>query len=166
MLKIFHKSKDDNADEIERLHSEGNIEDYTIKVHSAKSSARIIGAYEFGEKAQLLENAGKEGDTEYIEAHHVEFIKDFRRLKEIISPMFAKKEEDKPEADEDVINEVYEEIKAAAEEMNCDVLENALEKIGKYSIPKKDEPFFKKIRSAAEKYDYIALKDLFSESGS
>ena len=88
MLEMFHKLYDENVSELKKFYSEGNIDEYTIKVHSVKSSGKIIGAYEFGEKAQLLENASKEGDTEYIEAHHEELLKDLRGLKEIIEPLF------------------------------------------------------------------------------
>ncbi len=161
MLKIFHRLNDEHAAELERLYSEGNIDEYTIKVHSVKSSGRIIGAYEFGEKAQLLENAGKEGNTEYIEANHNELIKDFRRLKEIIAPLFPKKK-DKPEADRELLRDVLKEIKSASEEMNCEKIESALERIEKFSIPENDEPYFTKIRSAAEKYDYRTINDLFA----
>ena len=46
--------------------------------------------------------------------------------------------------------------------MNCEKIESALERIEKFSIPENDESLFTKIRSAAEKYDYGTINDLFA----
>ena len=47
-----------NADELEKLLQEGDYENYTIKVHALKSSARLIGAEELSETARKLEAYG------------------------------------------------------------------------------------------------------------
>ncbi|MBQ4270658.1 MAG: response regulator, partial [Clostridiales bacterium] len=54
LLKIFYESMDEKAAEIEHLYNDNDINNYTIKVHALKSSARLIGAAEFGEMAQEL----------------------------------------------------------------------------------------------------------------
>ena len=53
---------------------EDNYENYTIKVHALKSSARLIGAIGLSQKAEALEMAGKEGNIEYIRKHNDEAI--------------------------------------------------------------------------------------------
>ena len=58
-LEIFYKNIEKNASEIERMLEEGDIENYTIKVHALKSSARLIGATSLSEDARRLEEYGR-----------------------------------------------------------------------------------------------------------
>ena len=44
----------------------GDIENYTILVHSLKSSAALVGAMKLSEEAALLEKAGNAGNMDYI----------------------------------------------------------------------------------------------------
>ena len=90
VLEIFCDSIDEKTDEIEGYYKEGNYKDYTIKVHALKSSARIIGATEFGEEAQSLEDAGKREDIDYIREHHEDFIRKFKSFKEPLSTALRK----------------------------------------------------------------------------
>lgn len=53
---------------------------YRIIVHSMKSSAKTIGAELVSEHARLSELAAAEGNAEYIEKRHEEFISEFRTL--------------------------------------------------------------------------------------
>ena len=65
-LKLFAESAMDKADEIERYLREEDWENYTIKVHALKSSARLIGAMPLSEAAkhqEALGNAAKGNDT-------------------------------------------------------------------------------------------------------
>ena len=81
VLKVFLDTADENTQELERLLRESDLEGYTTLVHSLKSSARTIGAMELGEKALMLEKAGRNGDMAYINAHHGDFLKDYQALK-------------------------------------------------------------------------------------
>ena len=65
-LTVFASSIRDKSDEIERLCNEEDYETYTLKVHSLKSMARLIGANLLSSLAADLEYAGKHGDTETI----------------------------------------------------------------------------------------------------
>ncbi|MBQ6735596.1 MAG: DegV family EDD domain-containing protein [Lachnospiraceae bacterium] len=64
-LKLFAESAKAKADEIEAFLREEDWENYTIKVHALKSSARLIGATALSEDAKALEalgNMAKETD--------------------------------------------------------------------------------------------------------
>ena len=88
ILEVFYRSIDERADEIEGYYKDERWEDYTIKVHALKSSARIIGATEFSEMAKELEFAGKEDRIDYIREHHDGLMEYFGRLKEELEPVF------------------------------------------------------------------------------
>ena len=159
LLKIFYSTLDEKADEIQRFYEQEDWKNYTIKVHALKSSARIIGATEFGEKAQLLENAGKEGDERYILTEHERFMSEYRSFKSTLEPIFEEKQEDKPEADPELMADVYEELLAAAEDMDCDRIFDTFAELEHYSIPEREKDRWKRIKEAAERYDYEAVAE-------
>ncbi len=166
LLRIFYESLDDKADEIEGFYQTGNISDYTIKVHALKSSARLIGATAFGEEAQLLENAGKSDDLDYIRSHHDDFMKKCRSFKEPLAEVFAEKEdEDKPEADADFLRDAYDEIREAAASMDSDLLDSILGEMKRYRIPAQEQARWKQVLEAADRFDFEAIGTLLAKPG-
>ncbi len=165
LLKIFYDSMDSKAEEIEKLYNEGDLKNYTIKVHALKSSARIIGALEFAEKAQELENAGKSDDEEYILKHHGPFIDEFKTFKDPIGEALGISADsgDKPEADEELLNAKIEEIRTAADDMDCVALEEIFDELSAYSIPADRKELFDKVKSAADDFDYDTILELLGE---
>lgn len=59
-LRQFFEDAEQNASELERLLNENDFDNYTIKVHALKSSARLIGAADLSEKARRLEEMGNQ----------------------------------------------------------------------------------------------------------
>ena len=53
ILNVFYRTADGNANEIDKLYDEGDIENYTIKVHALKSTSRAIGAESLGTLADV-----------------------------------------------------------------------------------------------------------------
>ncbi len=163
LLKIFYESLEEKADEIEGYYGAENWKDYTIKVHAMKSSARLIGAAAFGEEAQLLENAGKSGDLAYIRAHHRAFMEECRSFRGPLAEVFSGEEaaEEKPEADAELMESVYEEIRSAAEAADFEMLEGIFAELEAYRIPEAEEPRWTRLRKAAGGRDCEAiLKDI------
>ena len=167
LLKIFYESIDETEQAIEGFYAERNIKDYTIKVHALKSSARIIGAQEFGEEVQLLENAGKAENREYIRAHHEGFIETYRGFKAQLAAVFANEqtaaEDEKPEADAVLMESVYEEMREAAEEMDCDRLEEIFTEMEDYRIPDGEVELYKKLKQAVDHFDYEGILTLLDK---
>ena len=64
---------------------------YTIFVHALKSTAKMIGANDLSEKARLLEQAGKDGDIDYIRSHHDEMIQEYSKVVEEIKDYLDQK---------------------------------------------------------------------------
>ncbi len=162
LLNIFYESIDDKATEIEGFHQEGDLKNYTIKVHALKSSAKLIGAVDFGKEAQELENAGKREDVEYIEEHHDAFMKEFRHFKDILKEVFGEDQEEgsKPEADPDLMKEVYSEIRSAAEDMDIDRLESVFDEMKGFKIPESDRELYEALETAYASFDYAGILQL------
>ena len=168
LLRIFYDTMDEKAEEIQNYLDNDDIRDYTIKVHALKSSARLIGAVEFGEKAQALENAGKQGDLIYIEKNHKPFMEEFAGFKkpisEVLDRIAVNEDKDKPEADPELVEEVFREIKTAAENMDYDIIQSIFNEMDEYRIPEEHAELFDKIRSSFQRFDYDVILDTLNNS--
>ncbi len=89
IITIYATAAKEQADEIEKLWKAGDIENLTIRIHSLKSSSRIIGASDLGEIAQELENAGHENDTDKLDEHMDELLDRYRKIGEALSPLIS-----------------------------------------------------------------------------
>ena len=167
LLKIFYKSLDENADEIEKHFNNEDWTNYTIKVHALKSSARIIGAVDFGEEAQKLENAGKSGDYKYLNANNYAFMEKYKSFKLILEPLFTNdnQDTDKPLADKELMADAYIELKAAAEDMDCDRLLDIFTEMEEYCIPENEAKLWDKLKDASESFDYELVVKLLTADG-
>lgn len=163
LLQIFYESMPEVAGEIQDFYARDNMEDYTIKVHALKSSAKLIGAMAFAEEAQLLENAGKSGDVDYIRTHHGAFMDTFRSFAAPLAEVFAAEEEDegKLEADAELMESVYGEIRAMAEDGNFGGLEGIFAEMEEYQIPAAEAARWQRIQAATGQRDKESiLKEL------
>ncbi len=77
-LAVFAASITEKANEIERYLSDKNYNMYTIKVHSLKSMARLIGAAQLSKLAADLEYAGKHDDIAAIEEGTPRLLEEYR----------------------------------------------------------------------------------------
>ena len=68
--------------------------------------------------------------------------------------------DDKPEADSQFLKEACEQIRIAAEDMDCDRLEDIFADIERYKIPTKYESLWKQLKKALGQYDYDKLLSL------
>lgn len=57
-----------------------NIKDYTIYIHSIKSSAKSIGADDLANMALCLERAAKNEDMDYLEKNHSNCMDEYRKI--------------------------------------------------------------------------------------
>lgn len=87
VLETFREVIGENADEIEDYYQKEDWENYTVKVHALKSSAKTIGAMAVSEQAALLEKAGSEGDIVTIQRDTHKLLDDYRSLLEELAPL-------------------------------------------------------------------------------
>jgi len=166
LLRMFYELIGQKAEALNGFFEEKNFREYTILVHALKTSARLIGAADFGEKAQKLEDAGKREDMEYIRAHHRAFLDEYLGFQKSLSSIFPKEVEqtsEKPEADAERMKNIYAELRSAADEMDCDRLEDIFHTMEKYRIPEKDSELWKQLRTASEQYEYDTILTLLAD---
>ena len=94
VLSVFASSVTEKADEIERLLNEEDYSHFTLKVHSLKTLAKIVGALSLSKAAVDLEAAGKSGDIETIKEKTPKLLVSYRAYADHLAPL-AHDEEDK-----------------------------------------------------------------------
>ncbi|MBQ9550955.1 MAG: DegV family EDD domain-containing protein [Lachnospiraceae bacterium] len=154
ILKIFYDSIEEKQAELEGYYEAEDWENYTIKIHALKSSSRITGAMELGNKAELLENAGKERDIAYIREHHREAMEEYLSFREKLASVFS------VEADSFLMESVYAELLSAAEAGDGGTIEAIMEELSEFSIPAADKERLALIREKAGAGDYEGIKEV------
>ena len=170
VMEVFLRTVEEKASELDGFLEAEDWENYTIKIHALKSSARLIGALTLSDKALKLEMAGKDGDTDYIRSNHEAAMSEFRKYIDILAPVFAdsgsgdvRDDTDKPAADKAYINSFYEKVMEAAESMDCDIIEEALDDIAEYALPSEVQKKVEAIRDKNDMFDYKGIVDIVKE---
>ncbi|MCR4673738.1 MAG: DegV family EDD domain-containing protein [Lachnospiraceae bacterium] len=168
VLQIFYDSIKTKSRELEEYYEAGDWENYTIKVHALKSSARLVGAMELSKQALALEDAGKKENIEFIKDHHEDMMKNYKTYEDILLPLCGHENEEdveKTEADPALMESVYEGIREASDDMDLEQLESIFEELKDYSIPKEDEALFNRLKECFEQFDYDGMTDALNEAG-
>jgi HPt (histidine-containing phosphotransfer) domain-containing protein len=162
----FYSSIEKKAKDIEDAYKGEDYESFTIKVHSLKSTSRIIGMRELSDMAQQLEYAGKDGDTEFIKENIDGFLANYRSYIEKLSVL----DELKKDADEgkELIpdDELQDALKALAEvipAMDYDAVEMILAEVNKYRLPENARDAFAQMDKHLKNMEWDELSRLVSE---
>ena len=162
MLRMFNGSIDNKIKELHSYLKENDLENYIIKIHALKSSARIIGAMRLGDQAEMLEEAGKNGNREFIELNQGKAEEECCLIREILKDISEEQSSDvgKDKASEKLLLEVLNDMAAAAEEMDIERLDEIVERIEKYRIPDEYKELFEKLKAAYDEFDYEEISEL------
>ncbi|MBP5555947.1 MAG: response regulator [Lachnospiraceae bacterium] len=164
-LEIFAGNAASKADEIEDFRKNGMLEDYIIRVHALKSSARIIGAVNLSEKARLLEEAGKNNDISYIDQNNDILLRDFRNLGNKLKNVFTDKASDNKELiPDEKLQDAYNTIYELAQMMDYDSLELIFESLKEYSFKENDRLKLERIKKAMDELNWDGVLNAAKES--
>jgi hypothetical protein len=85
---------------------------------------------------------------------------EYRSFKEPLARVFVLQEEEKPEADMDFLESVYEEIRSAAEENDADTLEAIFTEMEEYSMPASEQDRWEQLKTAVDQQKYDDIIDI------
>jgi len=160
-LRNFYDTLSDNAETIENARSAGDIEMYTIKVHALKSSARIIGAGELSEMARALEDAGKSGDLDYIDANTDPLLRKYREYKEKLQRLSEKKEDDERELiSREELEDAYAALREFIPGMDYDAVEMVLSQVEEFRLPAEDSIVLEELKKKLKVLDWDGMEEL------
>jgi len=138
IINNFYTTIPSKVDLIRKYEKENRIKDYTIEVHTLKSSAKMIGAINLSELAQNLENFGNSGNMKEIHRKTetlLETLMDFRRILKPYVYVNEIQEEYKEEID---IHEIVDKLlmlKSSMEVLDLDKADELIKKLDLVKIP-------------------------------
>ncbi len=162
VLEGFHSTVSDRADEIEAYYDNGDLKNYTIKVHALKSAARVVGAMELSEKARLLEEAGNENNAEYIKANTAELLSLYRSYEDILSAV-SEGSSDRPDISAEMLADAYEGLAEFAQMQDYELARMVVRSLKEYRLPEPDDERFKRINSRLAQLDWEGIREILKE---
>ncbi len=166
-LKAYYTAIEDNAAEIERFFYDGDVDNYTIRVHALKSTSRMIGAQKLSDLAKQLEEAGNSRDMSFIHEHDAEMLSMYRTLGEKLSAFREEEPETEDESlpllDEGTLQEALGAILEMAEACDGQGVGFVLESLKGYRIPSEHKGKIREIQKAVDGLEWKTVKSLVSE---
>lgn len=93
LLYDYYDDIDRKVEAIREFIKERNAKEYTVEVHSLKSSSKTIGAFELAERAYELEKCGDSEDWDTILAKTEGVLETYISYKDIVSPYMLAEED-------------------------------------------------------------------------
>lgn len=138
--------------------------DYTIEVHSLKSTSRQVGAEHLADIAAELEKAGNENNIALINEKTDGMIEEYLRLHEALTKYFseAPAEEERFAVSED-INDMLNKMKEALDNFDTLQIDEVIDEMSKFRYSDKNAAFFERLKSAAEDSDIDSCLNIVEE---
>ncbi len=162
VLKEYYASIDKKLAAIEKFYNDKDWKNYTIEVHSLKSTSKQIGADELSELAAKLEKAGHEDNVDFIMERTDEMLDMYRRLKAVLTPYFPEFGISTPKktADPTEIMEFLNELQTALEDYDTLVIDEVIEKMSHYQYEDVFDELFQQLKVSAEASDIDICAEL------
>ena len=154
------------AKELEELFEEIETEEgrkkYCTKIHSMKNSAATVGIVPLAGMAKVMEDAARGDDVETLKAMTPIFLKRWRKYREHLSVLFPETDKDAGKTAEEFqedINQILQEIKVAAEDMDIDALDELWKQLEQYQFTEAQQPLIDEIHKAIVNFDVDYLQE-------
>lgn len=134
-VRDFYEMLDHQADKLQKLWEEQNMEAYRILVHSMKSSAATIGIVPLAGMAKMLEHAARDGERETLDRMHGVFLKEWRSYQEKLRGVFGLGEQTEEEgemADREMLLAICSMLRQALEDFDVDACDSLVERLRSY----------------------------------
>ena len=168
-LRMYFDLIPENIKTVESLLEQGDIENYTIKVHALKSASRLIGAGTISELALKLEESGDavqkgEGTREFIDENTPVLVSMMGELREALTGFLEKDIEDKElsPVSADELDELYEAVSEFLSIYDQDGILRLLDELEEHTVPDSEKDKIEKIRKCATGSDWKGLEEALS----
>ena len=163
LLNDVYKLMDDKSNHVEAYMNEKDISNYTVLVHSLKTTCQMIGAMELREQFYNLEMLGKENQLEQIEKLTPAVLNSFRSLKPYLAPYASESKEAILAFDRNEVSELLQNLMSAMNDFSLDKAEDAINALRTYNYEDSIASKIKELESLVSNLDYDEAKELSEE---
>jgi len=163
VLRITYEHGEKQLEELRRMQHGADYQNYTIKIHSMKSTSLNLGAVEISKMAKRQEIAGEAGNFAHIDAHMEEFQEEYGQLLEEIGQvlehygLIGKEEDDQEKLSDDMVCSILANIRNCLEEFEFPKIFEILQEVKKYKLSERYEQVFRQIE---EWMDDLAVDEI------
>ena len=150
ICRNFHDTAKMRMERIRDAFEKGDYENYTIQVHALKSSARLLGAFDFSERALTLETAGREGNIDLINLKTPAILEEYEAYYEKLDEIFAEgteAEDERPEIAEKELKANLSDMAELLEAFDFDTAKDLFESLKEYKMPSGYETLYSSIEA-------------------
>ncbi len=165
-VNMFYDTIDDNSKVINDAYNGDDIRLYTVKVHSLKTSARIVGAMSLSELCQKLEDAGNKGDKDFIDENTARLLVEYGDFKDKLEKLPKEEDtgDDKDMIPDDELADAYEALKEVIPQMDYDSVEMILNQLKEYKLPDEDAAKMKELEKLLKSFEWDKMEELIGTS--
>jgi signal transduction histidine kinase/CheY-like chemotaxis protein len=163
----YRSNLEENYSAIKDAFENGDIENFTIKVHALKSSSRILGIYNLAELAEELEKAGDEKNIDFINKETPRLLNLYKDIWErmVSIPETEDEEAELPLMEEKAVEDAKNALRELAQSFDFDSINYIMETIKGFRVPDEHREFFKNMRAAILSADWDGIKKLLDAGG-
>lgn len=165
VLAMIVNSGQKQMESVNRLATEGKLEDYTILIHAMKGQLYNIGATELGDAAKELETAGKEKNASYIMEQLPSFLEKYQVFVEQINTYLEKQGVTLEAEEEEELIPLLEKIKEQMIDFDFAGAKNTLSKADGIASEEKDRELLSKIQTLLNDVDAEGILSLLETLG-
>lgn len=166
VLENFLINIDSRHDMIEKYYKEGDIRNYTIQVHSIKSSARLIGAMDISRRAASLEQNGMDENVDEINKLTPKFLEDLLTYKDKINTVLRKDGASKvykPEIEINMLKDAFRSLEELVAAFDFDGADSIMDMLDEYLVPAEYQEVYDKLIQLMAAVDIDGLTALLKE---
>lgn len=165
VLMEFYQTAGEKIDIIKQDLEEENYKDYTIRVHSLKSTARLAGINILSRHAAYLEKCGDTLRTEEIIRKTPRLLKEYKRIASTIEEAIPKEDpSEKKEITGEMLKEAYQAIYESVLAFDFDGADNVMAELQHYRIPEEEVERFNKLSLLLTNVDHDGIEAMFRGS--
>ncbi len=172
ILKITWNYGSVQLEELRRLHEDKDYENYTIKIHSMKSTTKNVGAMQLSDLARNQEEAGCNDDFSYIDEHMEEFQTEYRELLtriEFVLRHYNRIDDSKQQTQKEILTDeliapILQNICQNVETFAFTKVFDILDEVKKYEIPSEYQEVFDEIAKKMENLETDEVLDIIEKT--
>ncbi len=166
-VRDFHHMVRSSADALEQALAREDYEDYGIRVHSLKSTARVVGALELSKQAMQEEAWCDAGEYEKLKSDAPSLLARYRAYYEALSFMKDPEEEEDPESGEEIteekLREAYSVIRELTDAFDYDTASDVYRMLKDFRIPKEEQMLYNEIGESLRRLDRDRILELIAK---
>ena len=151
---------DDKINLVESYLMQGDIQNFTVQVHSLKTTCRMIGAMDLGEDFFTLEKLGKDNNVPEIQKLTPGILDSLRALKPYLQPFASNGNTGQISFDKNALSNILNTLIKAVDDFNLGAAEEATKQLFSYDCHGELSEKITALDKLVSNLDYDEAKEL------